>query len=229
MLKVHAFLVKLPHLSDAEFFAHWRHPHGTLTRRIPQFMRYVQNHGIGALPAVPGLAVGPWLGMPAIWVENLDALARATAHPAYALLDADGGAFYNRDALEWLVGRETIIAPQAVGANCGPVKIMLLLQRQSALLTLKRIAGVAEKIGAVLSDLSGISVTLPIDRAAEAPCDAIIELSFPDLERCLAAWGSGEQARPIIAEIADLETSQGLLVREERVIWPEHRLEGILA
>jgi hypothetical protein len=229
MLKVHAFLVKLPHLSDAEFFAHWRHPHGTLTRRIPQFTRYVQNHGIGSSPAVPGFAVGPWLGMPAIWVDNPDALARAAAHPAYALLEADGGAFYDCSRLEWLVGRETIIARHAAGANCSPVKVMLLLKRQSAPLTLKRIAGLAETVGASLPGLSGISLTLPVDRTADAPCDAIIEFSFPDLERCLVAWGSGDEMRPVIAQVANLETSKGLLVREERVIWPDSEREGILA
>lgn len=229
MLKVHAFLVKLPHLSDAAFFALWRHPHGTLTRRIPQFRRYVQNHGIGGSPSLPGLNAGPWLGTPTIWLDNPGDLAKARSHPAYALLDADGDAFYDRASLEWFIGRETVLAPQAGGASSAPVKVMLLLRRSSALLTLKRLTSLADGIAPLLSGLAGVSVTLPVDRAAAAPCDAIMELSFPDLESYSAAWGNGARICPAIADVADLAASRALLAREERVIWPDSEREGIFA
>ncbi|HEX7781622.1 MAG TPA: EthD domain-containing protein [Sphingobium sp.] len=217
----------MPHLTDAAFFAHWRHPHGTLTRRIPQFRRYVQNHGVAPSPAVPGLAAGPWLGMPAIWLDGPGDLAKARSHPAYALLDADADAFYDRTALDWLVGRETIYIPHAGGANSAPVKVMLLLRRSRAPLTPRRVRVLADSMASLLPGLTGISITLPVDTKAAAPCDAVMELSFPDLAAYSAAWGNGARICPVIADVADLAASKGLLVREERVIWPDGEREGI--
>lgn len=66
MLKVFALLTKLDALDRAGFGAHWRHPHGTLTKRMPQVRRYVQNLvEPGITPT--GLAPASWSGVAAIW------------------------------------------------------------------------------------------------------------------------------------------------------------------
>ena len=46
MIKVSAFLPKRADLTDEQFHAHWRHPHGDLAVRTQRIRRYVQLHGI---------------------------------------------------------------------------------------------------------------------------------------------------------------------------------------
>lgn len=217
-MKAMAFLVKLPELTDAAFFAHWRHPHGTMTRRIPQFRRYVQNHRIGD---VPGLAGGDWLGVPAIWVDDLASLAAAQAHPDYAPLDADGDKMYIRDRALWLVGDETVLAGQQAGADTMPVKAMLLIGDGSTPIAADAADELARRLADALPDSAGASATVPADPTAHSACAALVEISFPDRAAFDAAWGDGDAVLPLIADAADLSSCHGLLVREERVIWPD--------
>lgn len=219
MIKALAFLVKLPRLSDTAFFAHWRHPHGTMTRRIPQFRRYVQNHRIGDLP---GLVPGPWLGVPAIWLNDLAALDEAQAHPDYAPLDADGDNMYVRSLTGWLTGIETVVHAQKSGAAAMPVKAMLLLGNGCAPADAAAVKILAAQFAAELPGLIDASATLPSDPAAPAPCAALIELSFNNFSAFDAAWGNGKSVLESMASIANISTSHGILVREERVIWPNH-------
>ncbi|WP_347718509.1 EthD domain-containing protein [Sphingomonas sp.] len=218
MIKALAFLVKLPRLSDAAFFGHWRHPHGTLTRRIPQFRRYVQNHRIGD---VPGFATGPWLGVPAIWLDDLAALADAQVHPEYAPLDADGDNMYIRDRTVWLVGNETIVRAQAADAAAMPIKAILMLGNGTALADAAAVLDLTKELAETLSGIVGASVTLPVDPTAPSPCAALIELSFGDCAAFDAAWDDGRAVLNSVARLADLPNSHGILVREERVIWPK--------
>ena len=48
MIKIFVMINKQPHMTDEQFHAHWRHPHGTLTCRVPQIRAYVQDHGISS-------------------------------------------------------------------------------------------------------------------------------------------------------------------------------------
>lgn len=217
MIKALAFLVKLPRLSDAAFFAHWRHPHGTMTRRIPQFRRYVQNHRIGDLP---GFATGPWLGVPAIWLDDLSALAEAQLHPEYAPLDADGDNMYIRDRTAWLVGSETNVKAQAADAASMPIKAILLLGNGSAPADAAAVLNLTNELAETLSGITGASVTMPVDLTAPAPCAALIELSFGDRAAFDAAWHDGRDVVDSVARLTDLPNSHGILAREERVIWP---------
>lgn len=217
MIKALAFLVKLPRLSDAAFFAHWRHPHGTMTRRIPQFRRYVQNHRIGDLP---GFAPGPWLGVPAIWIDDLSALAEAQLHPEYAPLDADGDNMYIREKTAWLVGSETIVKPQAADAASMPIKAILLLGNGSAPANAAAVTNLTNELAETLSGITGASVTMPVNLTAPAPCAALIELSFGNCAAFDAAWHDGRAVVDSVARLTDLPNRHGILAREERVIWP---------
>lgn len=226
MLKVHAFLVKLPELSDEAFFAHWRHPHGTMTRRIPQFRRYVQNHGLGNPPAVPGFACGPWLGMPVIWVDDFEALAAANAHPNYPELDADADEMYVRSALAWSMGREIVLTPQAAGAATMPVKALLLLKAGPTAIDEPALRSLLARLRDLLPEETGLRATLPGSAEAAGPFDAIVEISFDDRARFDAAWGDGAAIATEVNRIADPDATKAMLAREERVIWPDDATGG---
>lgn len=217
-MKAMAFLVKLPQLSDAAFSAHWRHPHGTMTRRIPQFRRYVQNHRIGN---VPGLREGDWSGVPAIWLDDVTALTEAQAHPDYAPLDADGDNMYVRDRTLWLIGYDTVVADPLPGAGTMPIKVMLLLGDGTVEIPRWSATDLCSALATVLPEVVGASVTVPLDPAAPSACAAVIELSFPDQATFEASWADGSTVLPLVGAVADLRSSHGILAREERVIWPD--------
>jgi hypothetical protein len=66
MIKTYAFIVKKAGLSDEQFHAHWRDPHGVMTARIPYFVRYLQNHGVGEECRLAPFPPVPFRGVPVI-------------------------------------------------------------------------------------------------------------------------------------------------------------------
>ena len=106
MIKTFAFLVKKQDIDDQKFHNHWRDPHGTMTAKIPQFVRYAQNHGIGPRCEVPHLPAVPYLGVPVIWTRDLQDLADSATHPERPPLDADGHHFYDVSQLRFMVCEE---------------------------------------------------------------------------------------------------------------------------
>lgn len=106
MIKTFAFLVKKQNIEDQEFHDHWRDPHGSMTAKIPQFVRYAQNHGIGPRCEVPHLPAVPYLGVPVIWTRDLQDLADSATHPERPPLDADGHHFYDVSQLRFMVCEE---------------------------------------------------------------------------------------------------------------------------
>ena len=50
-VKVFCFLPRRPDLNEEAFHTHWRHPHGTMAKRIESVRRYVQAHAVSPQPA----------------------------------------------------------------------------------------------------------------------------------------------------------------------------------
>ncbi len=49
-VKVFCFFARRPDLTEQQFHDHWRHPHGTMAKRITSVRRYVQAHAVGDQP-----------------------------------------------------------------------------------------------------------------------------------------------------------------------------------
>ena len=228
-VKVFAFIAKRADLTDEQFHAHWREPHGRLAKQVPQIRRYHQNHGIGAVPALPGLAPTPYLGIATIWVADLVKLGAIYGDPGYVEIHADELNLLDRNQLVWLVTREWVVAPGPRADDPGfmPIKAQLLLKRRADVplaefeAAIGRVAGGARRQTAAIGVSYALALAEAYPGADRPPFDAVIELSYQDAARFGKAW---RRAGPMLLErlsrVAELEASRGFFAREERVIWP---------
>jgi len=221
-VKVYAFIVKKPGLTDEQFHAHWRDPHGTLTTRLPYFRRYIQNHGIGSVPTLPGLAPTPYLGIPTVWVDRLSDLEAAGADPLYAPLDRDIDELYIRDQAAWLFTREFVRCASPADRAFVPVKAQVFVRQRPGIPDFERhLAEFAKSVGS-LPGVIGLSAALPVDSGDAPMFDGVVEVSFADQAQFEAAWGKDgpADALALLDSFADRAASRGFLAQEERVIWP---------
>lgn len=228
-VKVFAFIAKRTDLSDEQFHAHWRRPHGELARKVPQIRRYHQNHGIGAVPTVPGLATTPYLGIATIWVRDLPTLGKIYGDPGYVEVHEDELNLLDRGQLIWLVTREWVIAPgpRADDLAFVPTKAQLLLKRRADVplaqfeAAVARVADHGRRRTAAIAATYSIALADAYPAADRPPFDAVIEWSYADAAGFEKAWRrSGAALLRRLADVADIEGSRGFLAREERVIWP---------
>lgn len=228
-VKVFAFIAKRADLTDEQFHAHWREPHGRLAKQVPQIRRYHQNHGIGAVPTLAGLAPTPYLGIATIWVADLVKLGAIYGDPGYVEVHADELNLLDRSQLIWLVTREWVIAPgpRADDPAFAPSKAQLLLKRRGDVPVADFEAAIARIAQQGRSRTSAIAATYSLALADayagtdRPPFDAVIELSFEDPVRLEKAWRrAGPAMLQRLAKVADIDASRGFLAREERVIWP---------
>jgi uncharacterized protein (TIGR02118 family) len=228
-VKVYAFIVKKHGLTDEQFHAHWREPHGRLTKKVPQIKRYLQNHGIGSVPTVPGLAPTPYLGIPTIWVENVGKLEEINRDPGFVEVHEDELNLLERDQLAWLITRETVIAdgPAQDDISSIPTKVMLLLKQKHGISEgqfRSQIASTATTADR-LRGSGRVTYALPAAEAytteSRPPFDGVIEISFANDRACSKAWERhGQEILTALASAADIGASRGFLAHEERVIWP---------
>lgn len=124
MLKLTMFVRRLPHLTRAEFDAHWRDRHGPLVRshrEILRIVRYVQTEPLAdpaaqqAIRASRGLLEADFDGSAELWWHSLaDHAARTTAEGAAALRDLieDERKFVDLNrSFAWYGTERTIISP----------------------------------------------------------------------------------------------------------------------
>lgn len=230
MIRVFVCIKKLAHMSDEQFHAHWRHPHGTLTRRMKQLRGYVQSHGIGAVPTVPGLSPTPYLGVPMIWLDGLADLAAMTADPEFIPLREDALLLYDQQDVVWLVTREIEggDAADREWDRMDCVNALLLLRRAPGRTAAEFERGLREFQHALRSTLAGRAqsrASLPETdfhgAAVPAAYDALVEVRFADEAACARLWRhEAVQAavQRMFATVADHDSSRGFLGREERFI-----------
>ena len=225
MIRVFVCIRKLAHLSDEQFHAHWRHPHGTLTRRLRQLRGYVQCHGIGPLP---GLTTTPYLGVPMIWLDGLADLAAMTADPAFAPLQADALLLYDQQDVVWMIMRELPSQPDAgLEARRDCLNALLLLRRASRCGAADFGKGLEELRDSLRDALAGRAqcrISLPEPAAyAAAPCayDALLEVRFAERADFGRLWGADAVRTALTRAFAgavDRDASRGFLGQEERFI-----------
>ena len=216
MIKTYAFIVKKAGLSDEQFHAHWRDPHGVMTARIPYFVRYLQNHGVGPGCRLPSFPPVPFRGVPVIWTRGLEDLAAAAEHPDWPPLAADGGLFYEVEQLAFVPCRET--AERGSDPGPGPhTKAMVFLRGAESLVDSALVDGVA----ALLPEAPWIGLARPVAEANPPPgpfFQLALEVILPfevvgvgALEECCARLAQAMAAK------SPLQPVGGFLCREERV------------
>jgi hypothetical protein len=106
--KLYAVLPKHPDLTLQEARDHWRHPHGTLARRIPTMTRYIQSHQLAS--ELIGGEHDRFLGVAEVWVDNLtDALGYATEPTRVLEVEPDEGVFLDLSELSFFWTVEEIL------------------------------------------------------------------------------------------------------------------------
>jgi uncharacterized protein (TIGR02118 family) len=228
-VKVYAFMVKKKGLTDDEFHAHWREPHGRLTKKVPQIKRYLQNHGVGSKPTLNGLAATPYLGIPTIWVADLGKLQEINADPGFVEVHEDELNLLERDQLAWLVTTETVVSEGDAADDIGRVatKGLLFIAAKEGVAAdsfRERVQVVSETLP---MRLGADRVTVAMPHAAAYPgdasplFDAVIEIGFKNDRALHEAWERhGAHLLQELSLYSALPRSRGFLAREERVIWP---------
>jgi hypothetical protein len=229
LIRVFVLIKKLPHLTDEQFHAHWRHPHGTLTLRMPQLLGYVQNHGIGARPMLPGLPSTPYLGVPVIQLASIADLEAMAADPRYKPLHEDALLLYDQQDVVWLVmNPDGERAQSSAPPGSHMINALLLLRRSPQCPAVQFQRGVRE-LSAALQAAAGHGcesrLSLP-DPAfydgKDAPrFDALIEMRFEQIasfEKGWAASATGDLLSTAQRSLLDPLQTCGFLAQEERFI-----------
>src|SRR5689334_4646247 len=116
-------------LSPARFRDHWRTVHGPLAARFPGLRRYHQNHVVDASQLAIDHARGAWDvdGFSQLWFDDLDAMRRAVASPAFPPTVPDISNFVG--SIKLVVCEPNVVVP--VDRNAGPlIKRMSILRRR---------------------------------------------------------------------------------------------------
>ena len=107
-VKLFAAIPRKKDISAQEFHDHWRHPHGTLARRISTIRRYAQSHHIPC----DELESGPprFEGVAEVWMDNVeDALALASEPVYVADIAPDEPLFIDLPNLKFLITEEDVV------------------------------------------------------------------------------------------------------------------------
>lgn len=216
MIKTYAFIVKKAGLSDEQFHAHWRDPHGVMTARIPHFVRYLQNHGTGEECRFGSLPPVPFRGVPVIWTAGLEDLAAAAEHPEWPPLAADGGLFYDVDRLAFVPCQEG--AELGHDPGTGPHhKAMIFFRVDGAVDQAQLLLQVTKAIPK--APWMGIACPLAAANPPPGPFfDMVLEVILPPGSGSLQeAAAHGHALVDTLTEFRALQPVGGFLCREERV------------
>lgn len=225
--KLYALIPRRQDISDTEFHAHWREPHGTLAKQIRVLQGYVQSHRIAELD--PGLPQSPYEGIAeAHFVDTKTGLAMGE-NPDYtehALRDEPN--FMDRDNLSFLVTVEHVVdAGPPRGPNATGVKLLQMLRRPAgAELERWRWAFLGSDQSRITAALGAsrhvIAFSVPEsypDGGPEPGFDAVRELSWPDSSSFVFARDSVAFTRLMDPKFVDNNSCVALLAEEYRVIW----------
>ena len=133
MIKVIVAIPKRADITDAQFHAHWREPHGRLALNIKPMRRYVQAHRI-AYPAL-GLPCGPYAGFAEVWLDDVPAALGLGSDPDYLrYLRPDEPNFCDQAGLKFLFTKEDIARAGPADGGAAPLfKLMQLVRRRPGL------------------------------------------------------------------------------------------------
>lgn len=227
-LKLTSLIDRRADLDLEQFSLHWRTAHRALALRLIAsgiMLGYVQNHRAGeAIPEVP--AAGD--GAPELWIPSVTEVLRLGTLPEYlAEIQTDERRFMN-GASRWVIGEESVPVPgpgRWRSVDC--CKVMLFANRAPNL-TMEEFRGALARRyqdlwrdAAPLRHSYEVAVDLP-PGAGELAHDLVICTWWPGRREFIEAWRRFDRKRA--EELIDGRRLVGMAVREEPVLWPEHRL-----
>src|SRR3546814_17636131 len=80
-IKILATIPRRKDISEQQFHDHWRHPHGTLSKKIACLRGYVQSHRIVS-PLLPDTQLA-YDGITELWYDRLDDAPNLGTEPAH--------------------------------------------------------------------------------------------------------------------------------------------------
>jgi hypothetical protein len=142
VIKVLAFIRRLPGMTPDEFHAYWRDVHAprfaTSSELAPLIRRYELNHRLPedyARERHPAETVGPqWDGVAVQWFESLDAFRAFEAHPERKhIQEIDQPRFRAPETAAVLTNDATVIVDKPGGRARAGLKLICILRRNRAL------------------------------------------------------------------------------------------------
>jgi hypothetical protein len=142
MIKLLAFIRRMPGMAPDEFHAYWRDVHAARfagsTALAPYLRRYELNHRIAQdyeRERHPGEVASPqWDGVAVQWFDSLDAYREFEAHPARKEISAaDHGRFRAPEAAFVLTHDASVIVDKPGGRDRAGLKLICILRRNNAL------------------------------------------------------------------------------------------------
>ncbi|GGZ14852.1 EthD domain-containing protein [Novosphingobium colocasiae] len=106
--KILAAIPRRKDISEQQFHDHWRHPHGTLSKKIACLRGYIQSHRIDS-PLLPDKQ-RVYDGITELWFDSLDdalALGKDPAHAKYNIPDEP--LFVDMDGLTFTFFEEEVL------------------------------------------------------------------------------------------------------------------------
>jgi hypothetical protein len=108
MIKFFGLIPRRPDISSEEFHDHYRHPHGTLGRRIPGFRGYVQAHQFTSPLLGDDQAI--YEAVAEVWFDTVGDGVRLGEDKHYLEhLQPDEPLFVDMDNLKWLYATEEVV------------------------------------------------------------------------------------------------------------------------
>ena len=212
-----------PDITPAQFGRHWLHVHGELARHMPGVHGYLQNHIVERLFEVvpfPDHAVD---GISQQWFDDVAAMERCEASPAYAAVKRDIPNFQGAITILVLEGRPVIDAPADGGAKLlvltrARVQGVGLADASAALATAFRSFPDAPPRrcvqNMVVDRAHPVSANVPSGRV---PIDGMAELWFDD-GAARRAWVGSPAGHAFIHGNALLEPLAVYAVEEKRIV-----------
>jgi hypothetical protein len=142
VIKLLAFLRRLPQTTPDEFHAYWRDVHAARFEQSaelkPYLRRYELNHRLAQdyeRERHPGEVAGPqWDGVAVQWFDSLDAYREFEAHPARKDISAlDQGRFRAPEAAFVVTHDASVIVDKPGGRERAGLKLICILRRNKAL------------------------------------------------------------------------------------------------
>src|SRR3546814_16083920 len=110
-IKILATIPRRKDISEQQFHDHWRHPHGTLSKKIACLRGYVQSHRIVS-PLLPDTQLA-YDGITELWYDSLDDALNKGKDPTHRKYNIpDEPLFVDMDALTIPFFAEDNISPQ---------------------------------------------------------------------------------------------------------------------
>lgn len=225
MLKLTATLNRRAQLSLEAFSEHWRTIHRAHALKLVQpgiMLGYVQNHRLSA--GIPGLPA-PGDGVPEVWVPSADAVQQLATCSEYlegAWLDEPN---FMTGRSQAMLGVETVLVANRKRRDAVRCAKFMLFAKRSPMLTLGEFAAEISARYATLWEHARplrhsyeIAMELP-SGLEEQPYDLIASLWWDDRGSFDKAWTDFSLSRA--GRLLDITRLQGLMVREEPVLWPQ--------